>query len=71
MRAIHRAWLPIALVTLSCASLGSPKVPDTPDGTVRFVAAGLTEMRPQGTESTVKRHGSTCGRNTRTQQSQI
>lgn len=47
MRAFRTAWLPLACVALSCASLGSPRVPDTPDGTVRFVATGLAESRPQ------------------------
>ena len=47
MRALRTAWLPLACVALSCASLGSPRVPDTPDGTLRFVATGLAESRPQ------------------------
>jgi hypothetical protein len=47
MRAFRTVWLPLALVALSCAGLGSPRVPDTPDGTVRFVATGLAESHPQ------------------------
>ena len=47
MRVLRTAWLPVAVAALSCASLGSPKVPETPDGTVRFLAAGLAESRPQ------------------------
>ncbi|HEX5043579.1 MAG TPA: hypothetical protein VFV75_11770 [Candidatus Polarisedimenticolaceae bacterium] len=47
MRAFRTVWLPLVLVALSCAGLGSPRVPDTPDGTVRFVATGLAESRPQ------------------------
>jgi len=47
MRALRTAWLLPVLLVLSCAGLGSPKVPDTPEGTVRFVAKGLAEARPQ------------------------
>ncbi len=47
MRVLRTAWFPLALVAVSCASLGSPRVPDTPDGTLRFVATGLAESRPQ------------------------
>ena len=47
MRALRTAWpLPVLLV-LSCAGLGTPRVPDTPEGTVRFVAQGLADSRPQ------------------------
>ncbi|HET9299609.1 MAG TPA: hypothetical protein VFO11_06660 [Candidatus Polarisedimenticolaceae bacterium] len=47
MRALRTAWLPLLCVAFSCASLGSPRVPDTPDGALRFVATGLAESRPQ------------------------
>jgi hypothetical protein len=47
MRARRMLWLPLVGVAVSCAGLGSPRVPDTPDGTLRFVATGLAESRPQ------------------------
>jgi hypothetical protein len=47
MRAGKAAWLPLVLVVLSCASQGAPKVPEAPDETVRFLASGLADARPQ------------------------